>query len=287
MFTKPPLPPTEYELRNITLKQLTNPEFTPDQIRITLPTIGKYCYPIFKEEIDPTKLKIEKVPDQILGRWADVARAEWVDPPGKNAFYLHDFLKKYSVKVVDELDPRYQHKPSIFPRSFKYEIDCIEEKRLEKLYAKMAKEESEKMKKDRLCEEKKIAEKKPSIEVLPCKLKPPFWWSFDGVHEERGNFDQMESRNCNVKRQFEGSKKFVDGKKLEIEKPKKIAKSMFDSEVYLRWQEKPKLWSTLQDPCDKRKDMLLVGQPFYNEACNWYYINYPPPNIPFRPKKFT
>lgn len=29
-----------------------------------------------------------------------------------------------------------------------------------------------------------------------------------------------------------------------------------------------------------------VGRPFKHGACNWYYENYPPPKIKWRPEKF-
>lgn len=264
MFTLPPLPPIDYEIRDVTWNLCSNQEFTPDaEPRVTLPTIAKFCYPIESDELKPGEYRLLRAPPKILDRWAVEARAEWVPEPQTGGYLTHDMYKKYNVIVDPDYDPRFKFSAGIASRSFKYELDCIEVKRREKLAAKVERELAELRHIQNVRDIKKIRARPPSIKLKTCELEPPFWWSQDGVHET----------------------------KVEAEKPPQAPHFEVDSEeepTYLRWQKKPRLFSKGQrDPCDRQLDLLLVGQPFKNEAINWYYTNYPPPNIPFHPKRFN
>ncbi|XP_063910329.1 uncharacterized protein LOC135127699 isoform X2 [Zophobas morio] len=258
MFTLPPLPPKDYVLKDVNQNQRSVQEFTPIALpRITQSNLLKYCAPIdYQENEKLSDLKIDhSVNPQLLERWTDNVRAYWVDKPGKNDYFLHDIFKKYSVEVVPSYDDRFKHNERVFYRSFIYELDCMEDERLKKLYKKMDREEKEELEKYKIIEEKNTK----NLDGSPCKSEIPFWWRQE-VGEEVGEDVAPKTKGVEVKYDYTG----------------------------MRWQEEPSLTEYAKmGPCKRRGEMALVGKPFRSEACNWYYSHYPPPNIRFVHKRFT
>lgn len=112
MFTLPPRPPKDYELKNVTNNQTSAPEFTPSALpRATQTTLRKFCSPIQASDDEPAdKSSIEELNDRILDRMAKQTKAWWIDKPEANAYFLHDVFKKYSVQVDSDYDPRYKNR---------------------------------------------------------------------------------------------------------------------------------------------------------------------------------
>ncbi|KAJ8919891.1 hypothetical protein NQ315_006420 [Exocentrus adspersus] len=112
--------------------------------------------------------------------------------------------------------------------------------------------------------EKQKEKEKPKIQVAPCKQPAPFWWKADNKTKEPVTAD------------------VEDGYKH------RQPLGPVDQTCTGRWIEEPNLAGFVQDdPCRRKYDINLVGQPFKTEACNWYYKNYPSPDIQFRPKRFA
>ncbi|XP_044253338.1 uncharacterized protein LOC123004234 isoform X2 [Tribolium madens] len=233
MFTLPPLPPKDYVLRDVNQNQRSAQEFTPVALpRITQSNLGKFCAPIqYQENEKLANLNIDySVNPQVLERWTDNARAFWVDKPGKNDYFLHDLFKKYSVQVVPSYDVRFKHNERVFYRSFKYELECMEERRLRKLDDKMEREEKEENEKNKIIEEKHIRNANVMMGVKTCKDIKPFWW-------KDKNDKKDLNQKINLRRQGE---------------------SFNDESPTLRWQEEPSLTEYLKtDPCKRRFDMAL------------------------------
>ncbi|XP_064215052.1 uncharacterized protein LOC103313005 [Tribolium castaneum] len=234
MFTLPPLPPKDYVLRDVNQNQKSAQEFTPVALpRITQTNLGKFCAPIqYQENEKLSNLNIDySVNPQVLERWTDNARAFWVDKPGKNDYFLHDLFKKYSVEVVPSYDVRFKHNERVFYRSFNYELECMEERRLKKLYDKMDREEREENEKKKMIEEKHIRNTDVTMGLKKCKDIQPFWWNKDKSSES----DLAQNRNFQKRNEN------------------------FSEEIpTLRWQEEPSLTEYLNtDPCKRRYDMAL------------------------------
>lgn len=116
----------------------------------------------------------------------------------------------------------------VFYRSFKYELDCLEESRLDKLYRKMEREEIEENEKNKIIEEKS-SRNVDNLGVKTCKDYKPFWWK--DKNEQTCNDTFMERKAS------EGvSYEFTD----------------------LRWQEEPNLTEfKYVDPCKRQREMAL------------------------------
>ncbi|KAK4877241.1 hypothetical protein RN001_009747 [Aquatica leii] len=224
MLTLPPKPPKDYRLEDVSLSQASAPEMTPSALpRATQPSIGKYCVPIPDDDNEPAdKSQITELNKRILEKLMYKAKAEWVDRPGLNDFYVHDVCKKYSVQVEPERDVRFQHKFRVFQRSYKYEFDCMENARLKKLASKMAQEEKEDQ--DMLSAVKGKQEVKDLVDT--CKKQPPFWWRQPVDEEEATNFMQNQA---------------------------KPTESVYQSS-YLRWQPVPSIADVGEHDSCKRRD---------------------------------
>ncbi|CAG9763278.1 unnamed protein product [Ceutorhynchus assimilis] len=249
MFTLPPYPPKDYVLKEVPKLQRSSPQFTPDsQPRVTQTTLGIFCSPVeYAEGERPENVETKGLSPFILEKMAQEARADWIDKPGKDDFFIHDMYKKYTVKF-DEFN---KHKEKVFNRSYQYELVCIEARRLEKVREKCEREQAL----SDVAEQKEYEESHRPMKMLPCKAQPPFWWK-QVVKEPQPTTTTIEP---------------------ESRKPT----------ASKRWAKQPCLTHTVvDDPCRRRWDMQLVGQPFKSEACNFYYENYPPPDIEFRPKRF-
>ncbi|XP_030752834.1 uncharacterized protein LOC115879918 [Sitophilus oryzae] len=260
MFTAPPYPPKDYFLREIPKIQRDSSQFTPESFpRVTQTNLGVFCSPIaYKENEVPEKIEVQHVHPTIMNRWIKESKASWVLEPGKDDFFLHDMQKKYSVKV-DDYDPRYKHMEKVFNRSYKYELVCLEEARLQKLRDKYEREQAEWENKCQLIENKLHEKKHPPMKVKKCEHDKPFWWSGNNVAKKYKEDLNEEPKNEDDSKPFSG-----------------------------RWAEEPCLTAVVvDDPCRRKFDMHVVGQPFRNEACNFYYTHYPPPDIKFRPKRFS
>ncbi|KAF5301773.1 hypothetical protein FQR65_LT08756 [Abscondita terminalis] len=225
MFTPPPRPPKDYALEEVSLSQASAPVHTPLGLpRATQPSIGKYCVPIKADDNEPAdKSQIEELNKDILEILMKKDKAHWVERPGKNAFFLHDICKTYSVEVEPERDVRFHHKPSLFPRSFKCELDCLEARRLQKLCQKMEQEEKEEQ--DLFA---RLKGKPPDAEVArsPCIKIPPFWWKQQVDEKKAMNLTQATI---------------------------KMGQSV-DETSYLRWQPLPKITDEGDnDPCRRRE----------------------------------
>ncbi|CAH1372026.1 hypothetical protein MTP99_013519 [Tenebrio molitor] len=232
MFTLPPLPPKDYVLRDVNQNQRSCQEFTPVALpRVTQSNLRKFCAPVqYQENETLANLDIDySVNPQVLERWTNNARAFWVDKPGKNDYFLHDMCKKYTVEVVPSYDVRFKHNERVFYRSFKYELDCMEHRRLRKLQKKMEREENEEHVKNKIIEEKNTRNV-DTMGVQPCKQSSPFWWKKDTGEEN------IET-------------------KIEIAKS---TESHAEDKACLRWQEEPCLTEYAKmDPCRRRLDMAL------------------------------
>lgn len=256
MFTLPPRPPKDYVLKDVSLNQASAEEITPTGLpRATQHSIKKYCYPVPADDNEPADVtQIEKLNDQVLNKWTKDAKAEWVDKPGKNAFLVTEMYNKYSVTVEPSYDVRYQHRPRVLQRSYKYEFDCMEQAHWQKLADKVKEEEEGERQFLTTCSAER---KKANLENVTCQIPPPFWWKVSALPQSLSA--------------------------LSV----KPEKSVYQAS-YLRWQPVPKLFDEAEnDPCRKREILAQFRLPFKNEAANWYYKNYPPPNIKYRPEKFS
>ncbi|CAH1990051.1 unnamed protein product [Acanthoscelides obtectus] len=265
MFTLPPRPPKDYVIKNVTNNLLSSGQFSPDSLpRVTQPNLGKFCFPIeYQENEQCDKRFSTEINPVIMEKMINDAKAMWVVPPGKDEFVLHDY-KKYNVrKDPKSLDPRYFIKERCFPRSYRLELDCIESARLEKLHKKCVRENEDFENHFKFLVERQKRKEKPRIRVLSCKHKPPKWWKYSEMKKS------------------EATKELAEYKTPEVDETTYAVK-------YERWQEEPNLTAFVEDdPCHRKADMLLVGAQFKNDACNWYYNKYPPPNPKLRFKKFS
>ncbi|KAL3276035.1 hypothetical protein HHI36_020763 [Cryptolaemus montrouzieri] len=264
MFTLPPWPPKDYVLKDVPKVHQSASEFTPIAIpRVTQPNLGKYLFPIqytAEEKVEP---QIKEVHPKIIEKWGEEARAWWVDKPGTNAYFLHQLHKESNLDSEVNNNPIFQHKEKVFNRPFSFELDCVEFVRLKKLQEKSDKERDEKCRYITKIEQAKLQreQEKESIKVVPCKWQPPFWWNHKTSIEDSEN---MVVREDSVEK--EGS--------------------TYQSS-YISWQEAPEFFRKSEDPCDRRKSFAMVGIPFRNDGCNWYYNRYPPPKIESTPQKFS
>lgn len=109
----------------------------------------------------------------------------------------------------------------IFQRSYNYELDCLEEARLKKLYAKMAREEAEEAH-----VQKGTKAQTPEKGMDCCKKVPPFWWKSPEVLEKKVPKMQVGPSS-----------------------------SKASPATYLRWQSNPSIFhgDGPDDPCKRRK----------------------------------
>lgn len=122
----------------------------------------------------------------------------------------------------------------IFCRSFKYELDCMEEARQKKLLQKMQREHLQEIHKKSAQNESDINANKTPLTVLPCEHQPPFWWKHG-----------MPEGNARLK---------MDEKFDLVPQPDK---SEYKAS-FLRWQEEPNIFvQNLTDPCKRRAQMAL------------------------------
>ncbi|KAF7268949.1 hypothetical protein GWI33_017978 [Rhynchophorus ferrugineus] len=257
MFNQPPYPPKDHVLKEMPKIQRDSPQFTPDSLpRVTQNTLGIFCSPIeYQDGETPDKIEVESVHPTIMNKWINEKRAYWVEKPGKDDFFLHDMVKKYSVET-DTYNPTYKHREKVFNRSYKYELVCLEEARLQKVRDKCEREETEWRNKNQLIENRVQEEKNPPMKVKECEHSPPFWWA--------------EGRDP----------KTTEESKVPSRPDDEIGTAAFCG----RWAEEPCLTAVVvDDPCRRKLDMNTAGQPFKNEACNFYYRHYPPPD--FRARK--
>ncbi|XP_050295120.1 uncharacterized protein LOC126735208 [Anthonomus grandis grandis] len=254
MFTYPPYPPKDYVLKEQPKIARSSAQFTPDsEPRVTQTSLGIFCAPVeYPEGETPAKVQLSSPNPKILEKWAKDDRAWWVPKPGKDDFFIHDMYKKYNV-TMGSYNPAHKHMEKVFNRSYKYELVCLEESRLQKLRNKCEKEENISEALFKSVEKKEHEESHPPMKVLDCKAVPPFWWK---------TVDEQTQVTPAI--------------------PVPETVQTFSG----RWAQEPCLTAVVvDDPCRRKFDMQLVGLPFRTEACNFYYEHYPPPDIKFRPKK--
>lgn len=135
--------PKGYILSDVTQSLMSSAQHTPEAApRVTQTSLGKYCRPIdFQDNDVIPDWKIEYMNPKVLDKYAKDNKAWWVDKPGLDTTFLHDIYYKYNVKVDTELDPRYKFNPRIFQRSFKYELDSLEDARQESIARKVCEDE--------------------------------------------------------------------------------------------------------------------------------------------------
>lgn len=74
----------------------------------------------------------------------------------------------------------------MFNRSYKYELVCLEERRLQKLREKCQRERTILEDVFRTAQKKEHAESHPPMSVVKCDKQPPFWW------QDCGKKDRIE-----------------------------------------------------------------------------------------------
>ncbi|CAG9856196.1 unnamed protein product [Phyllotreta striolata] len=255
MIVLPAPPPKDYRLEEINKRLLSSHLFTPNgELRITQPTIGKHCVPIHyrdDEARDLSRVSRRKPHPKILEKFMFNEKYSWVTAQGKDDFLIHDMYKKYTVKSPS-YDPRFMHKEKIFNRSCQYEMSCSNALRHEKFEKKVKKDDLEFEYYYGKLAEIERAKKPPDIQIRPCIERAPYWW--------------LEKPDETIE------KKKFPMESLAVEPPR-----FFDIPNFTAFVK--------DDPCRRKKDMLLVGRKFKHDACLWYYETYPPPNIKFLPKK--
>lgn len=112
MIAPPPVVPREYVLKRVTDKYASAPEhsnmWTP---RVTQTTLGLFAHPLFPLKREkPGEFHVAPVNDRVLDVWTTQNRAWWVEKPGTNAKLMDDMIRKFSVVVEKEIDPRYKHR---------------------------------------------------------------------------------------------------------------------------------------------------------------------------------
>ncbi|ENN75523.1 hypothetical protein D910_10302 [Dendroctonus ponderosae] len=231
MFTFPPYPPKDYELKDVPKIQRSSPQFTPGgEPRVTQSTLGQFCSPIeYQEGETPKKIQGLKCSQHMLEKWTNEARAFWVDEPGKDDYFLHDLFRKFDVKR-DSYDPAYRHKEKVFNRSYKYELVCLEEQRLQKLREKCQREQSALEESFRTAQKKEHAESHPPMKVVKCVKQPPFWW------QDCGNMGDLKENAANF------------NLPLSLEAPANRHPG--------RWAKEPCLTAVVvDDPCRRKHEM--------------------------------
>ncbi|XP_049884788.1 uncharacterized protein LOC126379863 isoform X2 [Pectinophora gossypiella] len=78
-----------------------------------------------KLDESPPKPTIGELPDSVIDRMVKKDKAFWVDPPGKNAYVLHDAYYRYGMTTEKILPPH----QDVFPRSYQYDLDCVKFRR--------------------------------------------------------------------------------------------------------------------------------------------------------------
>ncbi|XP_044749744.1 uncharacterized protein LOC123310340 [Coccinella septempunctata] len=260
MFTLPPWPPKDYVLKPVSKAQQSSLEFTPIALpRCTQTNVGHYSYPVFYSDDEKVKPEIKEVHPKIVENWVLRAKAWWVDKPGLNNF---QGMAKFAGD--DNNDPVYQHKEKVFNRPFSFETDCMEFVRLRKLQQKSDRECEAKCRYITGLQQADLLKKKEeeSLKIVPCEWPPPFWYK-DEKSQVHTGYSERKSDLLGT---------------VEAHDPSRTSKS---------WQESPSFVRTTDDPCVRRRELLMVGLPFRNEGCNWYYKNYPPPKISSKPQRFS
>lgn len=122
----------------------------------------------------------------------------------------------------------------IFCRSSKYELDCLEEVRQDKIQRKMERERRQsELRKGIKTDQDKDSVETPVI-IVPCKHQPPFWWKQE-VSESEGRFR-------------------IDAERGVVPQ---ADKSEYKTE-FLRWQKEPDVFAeNLTDPCRRRDELAL------------------------------
>ncbi|XP_072400032.1 uncharacterized protein [Diabrotica undecimpunctata] len=245
----------DYQLKDVPWVFKSSSQFTPYYTRVTQSNLGKYCVPVTSKDDELPKRGPSVIHPKILENMMFDERYSWLARPGKEDFFIHEMYRKFTPdRSKGMYDPRYMHKEKIFNRSYQFELDCIEAERLEKRRVKNETDAAEFEGSFQRLVKKQVEKESPPIPLVPCKIEPPFWWPKTPQPDE------------------------------EIIEPVKITPVYTRS--HARWIEEPNLTAFVQDNlCQRKKDMLLVGQPFKTEACNWYYKIYPPPDIKFVPKR--
>ncbi|KAL1518274.1 hypothetical protein ABEB36_001919 [Hypothenemus hampei] len=259
MFTFPAYPPKDYVLKRIPKLQTDSDQFGPgSEPRVTQTTLGLFCKPVpYSEGEVPQTIQIPPTSPQILDKWANEAKAWWVEKPGKDDYHLNDIFKKYNVKF-ENYNPNNRYTEKIFNRSHKYELVYLEERRLEKLRRKCQEEFLRAAQAFKTIRGKEQLRNHSPMMVLDCETHPPFWW--------KTNEDPHEG---------------------VIASPIPTKSALVEERGFSqRWASEPCLSAiVVDDPCRRKYKMQMVGQSFKTEACNFYYKNYPPPKVTFRPRR--
>lgn len=115
----------------------------------------------------------------------------------------------------------------VFQRSYKYELDCMENARLQKLWRKVQREEEIDRQKLKAHGDASVSDKE---KIVGCQMLPPFWWKKS----------EGDSKICS------------DSKEISIQPSKSVYQAS-----YLRWQEKPNPMQTGHDDfCKRRNDLF-------------------------------
>lgn len=122
----------------------------------------------------------------------------------------------------------------VFNRSYKYELDCIEAVRREKIKAKSLHDQTVFEQDFQELENLHKQMQKTSLVVDACEIEPPFWWR---------DFSQSEKTDNEIS--------------LKLEDETKLGETTYQKS-YAHWQEPPNLTGYVQDdPCKRKREMRL------------------------------
>lgn len=119
----------------------------------------------------------------------------------------------------------------IFNRPYRYELDCLEEKRLEKLREKCMRDESDFIK----INQTPNALNEEADQSNTCGNKAPFWWNQEQTRPKEHTLLNLEDRNTTP-----------------------LVSSQAEQEN-LRWQEEQNIVqiTAFKDPCVRREELAL------------------------------
>lgn len=124
----------------------------------------------------------------------------------------------------------------VFNRSYKYELDCIEDVRQEKIKARSLHDQDQFEQAFEGLEDLHKQMQKPPLVVDTCEIEPPFWW------RDLSGFEMTQD---------------VLPTKAADENLTKIDETTYQTS-YIHWQEPPNLTGYVQDdPCKRKREMRL------------------------------
>lgn len=112
MIVTPPSVPKGYEIRTVRNTTASAPEHTNLWFpSVTQTTLRQFASPIFPLKWEkPGEYRVTPVNERVLDKWTKASRAWWIDKPGYDSKFMDEMMRKYTVIVQPELDPRYKHR---------------------------------------------------------------------------------------------------------------------------------------------------------------------------------